>query len=400
MEVYIARQPIFDRNMDIYGYELLYRKNSNNMYTGIDDDQATAELICNSFLVFGINDLTDGTKAFINFSKGLINSSVPLLLPPNNVVVEILEREDTTQEIIDACKRMRSMGYMLALDDFILEDKFMSLMDTIDIVKVEFPSVNYNIQRNLIQKYKSKVKFLAEKIETREEYQKAFDLGYDLFQGYFFSKPFIMKTREIASLNSNLFSIIEELNKPEPSYKKIAEIIQNDLGLTYKILKLANSAYYGTKNKITSIHQALSYLGMNKIYQWVSLMMLKDFQSVENLELIKLSLIRGKLMDSLAIELGMDTSNSEYFFVGMFSFIDILLNKNMEEIIKWLPFTDNVKMALLGVENDQRKLLNCIINYESATLDTNQSSLFNKISSKRYMELYVDALKWASSLQY
>lgn len=400
MERYIARQPIFDRDMNLYGYELLYRESNVNLYTGVDDNQATAELICNSFLVFDINDLTDGKKAFINFSKGLIKNNVPLLLPKQNIVIEILEREDTTQEIIDACKKMRDMGYMLALDDFVFEEKFLSLMDTIDIVKIEFPLIDCKIQRDLIQKYKSKIKFLAEKIETREEYQIAFEMGYDYFQGFFFSKPFVMKTKEIESLNSNLLLIMEDLKKEEPSYEKIAGIIQSDLGLTYKLLKLANSAYYGAKNKITSIRQALSYLGMNKIYQWISLMLLKDFQSVENAELIKLSLIRGRLMDSLAVELGLSGANADCFFTGMFSFIDILLNKDMDEVLKYMPFTDNVKMALLGMENEQRELLNCIIDYEKTGLNMGKASFMNKISAGRYMELYVDALKWASGLNY
>lgn len=401
MEIYIARQPIFNRNLEVYGYELLYRQSSENVFTGIDDDQATAELICNSFLVFGIDDLTDGSKAFINFSKQLIKTNVPLLLPKENVVIEILEREETTSETIDDCNRMRSLGYVLALDDFIFEKKFLSLIDVVDIVKVEFPSVEYDIQRSLIKKYKKKVKFLAEKIETREEFQIALDMGYDLFQGYFFRKPFVIKTKEISTLSMNYFSIMEELKTLEPSYKKIAGIIEKDLGLTYKLLKLVNSAFYGTKNKITSVQQALSYLGINTIYQWVALMMLKDIRNVENAELIKLSFIRGKLMDLLALELKQEISNADWFFTGMFSFIDILLNRDMEIILKKMPFTDNVKFALLGVENKQRKLLDCIINYEEGVWNTVDNQLpINRIGSKRYMKLYLDALKWANNLNY
>lgn len=400
----MARQPIFDRELSVYGYELLYRGSSENSFTGIDDDQATAELICNSILVFGLDDLTDGTKAFINFSKKMINSDIPFLLPNKNVVIEVLEREETTEETVQACNKMRNLGYTVAVDDFIFESKFISLLDSVDIVKIEFPSVDYDIQRFLIKKYKNKIKFLAEKIETREEYDIANEMGYDLFQGYFFCKPLVIKTKELVSLNTSLFSISEELLKEEPNYEKISIIIQNDLGLTYKILKLANSAYYGTKYKMVSIKRALAHLGTDKIYQWVSIMMLKDFQNVENPELMKLSLIRAKLMDSLALEIYKEreeVSQSEYFFTGLFSFIDVLLNKNMEDFLIDMPFSDHVKEALLGVKNKQRDLLNFIIDYEKdGYIPVGKNPLLDGIGAERYMELYIDALKWANSLNY
>lgn len=401
MDVYIARQPIFDKYSAVYGYELLYRQSSVNAYTGTDDDQATADLIYNSFLVFGLNELTEGTRAFINFSKGLINSELPLLLPNQRVVIEVLERERATQEILDACKKMRSLGYMLALDDFVFDEEFLPLMDIADIIKVEFPAVSHEVQRRQIRKYKSKVRFLAEKIETREDYQAAVDLGYDYFQGYFFSKPVMINTKEIASLNMNLFRIIEELNTPEPSLEAISGIIQSDLGLSFKLLKLINSAYMGTRNQLKSIRQALAYLGLNETYQWVSLMLLRDLQNVENAELIKLSLLRGRLMNSLAGELNADTVHSEYFFTGMFSFVDILLNKSMADVLVGLPLPVTVKQALLGQDNVQRRMLNCIIDFERADWNAvENNALIRQIGTDRFMRLYVDALKWVSKLRY
>jgi EAL and modified HD-GYP domain-containing signal transduction protein len=394
MDVYIARQPIFDRNMSIYGYELLYRQSENNSFVGIDDDQATAELIYNSFLVIGLHDLTEGTKAFINFSKELIDSDVPLLLPKENIIIEILEREEATESTLEACKRMRSLGYSLALDDFVLDDNNLPLLDMTDIVKVEFPSLALNLQRDLIKRYRTRVRFLAEKIETREEFQQAVQLGYDLFQGYFFSKPCMVNSKEIISINANLFSIIEELNVKDPCFDKIAEIIKRDLGLSYKLLKLSNSVYFGSKYKIKSIPHALSYMGIKELYQWISLMMLKDLQNVENAELIKISLIRGKLMDLLASELNKEDDKTDYFFTGMFSFIDILMNKPMDQVLEGLPLSRNVKEALLGEENELKRLLDFIINCEKANWLENQYPL-NIIGANKFMNLYSDALKWA-----
>ena len=401
MNVYLARQPIFDRQLNIFGYELLYRQSLVNAFSGIDDDQATSELIYNSFLVIGLEDLTDGKKAFINFSKKLIDSDLPLLLPKEHIIIEVLEREEATQTTIDACKRMQELGYMLALDDFIYEDNFLPLIENANIIKVEFPSVEKNLQQKMIRRYGRKIKFLAEKIETREDFQLAMTLGYDYFQGYFFSKPAMVSKLDITTLNSSLLSVLNELNKLEPSYSAISEIIESDLGLSYKLLKLANSAFFGARKKITSIQFALSYIGLKEQYQWISLMMLKDFQKVENAEMLKLSVVRGKLMELLAKHLQVKTAQSEYYLTGMFSFIDVLLNQPMKEIMDGLPFSDLVKQALCGEDNAQRQMLDYVIACEKGDWQNIRNQQFlEQIDAAQYMTFYLQAIKWAKKLEF
>lgn len=397
IDTFIARQPIFDRDMRIYGYELLYRQSKANYFSGIDDDQATAELIRNTFLVMGLQELTDGANAFINFSKGLIDSDVPFLLPKEKIVVEVLERGKATLATVEACKRLKTMGYKLALDDFVADQNNRPLIEMADIIKIEFPAVSKNEQTSLMQHCGKQVKFLAEKIETREELKQAAAMGYDLFQGYFFSKPSIISTKEVVSLDSNLFGILEELNSPKPSYGTIADIIKSDLGLSYKLLKLANSVYIGSKNKITSIPHALSYIGMKEMHQWIALMLIKDMQNVENAELIKQSLIRGKLMELLAAELYPQSEKSGFFFTGIFSSIDVLMNIQMEQVLKGLPLTPQVKDALSGVKNEQRQLLNFVLDWEKGNWEkaANQYHI-----SPKFIEWYVEALKWAKMLNY
>jgi c-di-GMP-related signal transduction protein len=397
MDAFLARQPIFDKDMKIYGYELLHRRSGNNFFSGIDDDQATIELIYNTFLVMGLQDLTDGTNAFINFSKKIIDSDVPFLLPKQNIIVEVLEREEVTPATVDACKRIKATGYKLALDDFIFNQNTLPLIEIADIIKIEFSAVSSYDQYNLIQRYGTKVKFLAEKIESREEYQQAVEMGYDLLQGYFFSKPSIVRSKEIVTLNTSLLSVFEELSSPEPSYAVIANIFAKDLGLSYKLLKLANSVYMGARNRIKSILHALSFIGINEMYQWISLMLLKDIQNVENAELVKQSLMRGKFMELLASELYPNAENSEFYFTGIFSSIDVLLNRQMGQALKGLPLPINVKNALLGVDNDPRRLLNFVLNWEKAHWEKTvaQYPMHNK-----FMDLYIKALKWAKKLNY
>jgi EAL and modified HD-GYP domain-containing signal transduction protein len=399
MDIYIARQPIFDRYSTVYGYELLYRQGAENCFSGLDDDRATAELLYNSFMVVGLNDLTDGTLAFINFSKNLVETDIPYLLPPSKVVVEVLERSEATEATIEACKKLRSKGYKVALDDFIPSEENFRLFECADIIKVEYPAVSHTDQQNLIKKYGMVKTFLAEKIETREDYEAAARMGYNLFQGYFFSKPALIGTREIRSLNVNIFHVLEELKKTDPNFDKISGFVQCDLGLAYKLLRLVNSVYYGPVHGIRTIRHALTHLGLTEMRKWFSILMLKDLQTADNSELIKLSLIRGKLMELLAEELHDEANKPDYFFTGVFSFINVLLGRPMGEILNGLPISDKIKRALLGEDNEYRKLLDFVAAGEQMNWDGEASQqILNQIGAMRYMTLYVQSLKWINRL--
>lgn len=399
MDVYVARQPIFDRNMNIFGYELLYRRSMNNFYEGLDDNQATAELINNTFLTMHFNELTSETKAFINFSQDMLIKEIPLLLPKESIVVEILERVEISDSLIAACKKLREEDYIIALDDFIFSKSYLPLIELAHIIKIEFSTVSYEIQKDLISKYKNRIKFLAEKVEIREEYDLALDMGYDYFQGYFFSKPVIMKSKEIGSLNINMIRILDILKEKEPDYQKMTEIIETDLGLSYKLLKLANSVIFGTRNKIYSIKHALVQLGITELRKWVYVLILKDIQNLENRELIKTCLIRAKLMELIAVKIGNNNKKSEYFLTGMFSSVDILMNRNMKELINELPLTADVKEALLGEDNEIKKILDIVINYEA----WDREKIYNEnidVTQEIFMSSYIEALMWVLKLDY
>lgn len=402
MEAYVARQPIFDRELNIYGYELLYRRSTNNFFEGLSDGQATADLITNAFLVMQFDELTNKTRAFINFSQDLLEQEIPFVLPQRTTVIEILERVKVTQSVIDSCKQLKENGYILALDDFVFDDSFLPLIEMADIIKVEFSEMPFSNQRKLIKKYKKKgIKFLAEKVETREDFNKAYEMGYDFFQGFFFSKPVIVSGKKIESLNTSLIMIIEELSQEDPSYQKITEIIEKDLGLSYKLLRLANSVFFGTKHKIYSIKQALVRLGTEEMKRWVYVMMLREIQNRENKELIKNSMIRGKLMELLALEMNIRNKHFEFFMTGIFSSIDDLLNRSMKEIVNELPLTSEVKDALLKKNDNPLKLtLDQIRMLEKANWDQmNNAGLLKKLSKKRFTEIYISAIKWFDEME-
>ena len=399
MDVFVARQPIFKRNMQLYGYELLYRRSKNNYFEGEDDTLSTAELISNSFLVIGYDELIENTKGFINFSEELLLRDMPLMLPREKVVIELLERAQITDELLLVLKKHKAMGYTLALDDFALDMKdkqVAELLDLADIVKIEFPIVPLDIQRSLIRKYKNKIKFLAERIETREEFGIALEMGYTLFQGYFFSKPVIVNAKEIHTVKSNAGLAIQELSRNDPDLKYIEKIFEQDLGLSYKLLKLANSAFFSTGRQVKSIRQAIMHIGTDELNSWLHLIFLKSMQTAENKELIKTSIIRAKLLSLLVSE---KCKEADCFFVGMFSSLDVLLNQDMEQALGGLPLSQTVKDTLLGRDTPLSPYLHIVINMEKGNWETVETLLREtRITQKACMDAYLSALRWQQSL--
>lgn len=402
MEVYLARQPIFNREMNVFGYELLYRRNNeNNAFEYIDAEQATAEVINNAFLTNELSNLTDNTKAFINFSEQLLLKEIPRLLPKEQVVIEVLENIKPKPSIINILRGLRDDGYLIALDDFTFSEEFEPFIKLAQIIKVEYPAVDVERQKYFIQKYKKQYGtiFLAEKIETREQQKKALAIGYDLLQGYFYSKPLMVKGKGIEALKTSILRMIQEVEKEEPDYNILANIIEKDLSLSYKLLRIVNAVGYGSRHKITSINQALVRLGTDEIKKWIYVLMLQDHRNVENNELVKISLIRAKLMELLALELGLRDQHFDFFLTGMFSSIDTLLNKSMEEIISSLPLSKGVEEALLGKSNQAFQLLQVILHIERGewtALDRHE--LVNDIKEGTLMSLYIHSIKWVMEI--
>jgi len=401
MDVFIARQPIFNRNMKVYGYELLYRQSRNNYFEGTDDDQATTNLINNTFMVFGFQELTEQKRGFINFSQNLILSDLVYVLPKDKVVIEILEKVEPNEKVLEACRKLKEKGYILALDDFILEQyskEYIPLIELADIIKVEFPAIQGKGIQQMIDQFGKRIIFLAEKVETREEHQRAMDMGFKLFQGYYFSKPVMENLKDIGVLNVNLVRVMNELHLDPIDYGSIAEIIQQDVGLSYKFLKMANSVYYGSKYRISNIKQGLTFLGIDDLKRWIYLMMLRGVQCTENAELVKNSMVRGKMLSLIAKELRIK-GESDYFISGMFSAIDILMNTSMDKALEGLPLSHNVWEALTGKNNQLRWYLNIVLALEQAKWNQlKKESEYPMLSAEKYMRLYLEALKWQRTL--
>lgn len=398
MDVFVARQPIFDRNQNVVAYELLFRKDHNNIYDNVDADKATIDVISNGFLLIGMENLTGGKKAFINFTESLIKTDIVSTLPKDLVVVEILEDVDVNEEVISACKKLKVLGYTLALDDFIFEPRYKPLIELVDIIKVDFKLTKGIDRRRVIEKIgSSQIKFLAEKVETMEEYESAVRDGYSYFQGYFFSKPVILSSKDLPTYKNNHVMLLSELTKHDIDFNKIENIIKKDVSLSFKLLKFINSASFGFKTKINSIIHALMLLGKEDVAKWIYLIALREIGENKPDELMRTSVIRAKFGEMIASKIGMENRTSDLFFMGILSLINTIMSVPMETALEQMPINDEVKDALIGKQNKFRDVLELILAYEIG--DWRRFSEYaNKLNfNETYApDLYVKSLEWAN----
>lgn len=366
MDIFVARQPIFNQRQEVYAYELLYRSGINKFYSSLDGDQATSEVITNSFLLIGLETLTRGKIAFINFTKNLLEDEVATLLPKEQIVIEILQDIEPDAKTIQACKKLKEMGYRLALDDFVYDEKFLPLIELVDIIKVDFLTTSEKERGALIYRAGlQNTSFLAEKVETMEDYIQAKELGYSYFQGYFFSKPLIVASRDIPSFKLTFIKILQEIHRPEINFDQLEKLIKTDVSLSYKLLKFINSLAFGFYSEIRSIKQALAILGETEIRKWLSLIAIQTVGKNKPDELMIMALCRARFCELVASRVGLGDRSSDLFLLGMFSLIDAFLDQPMAKILAELPIAEEIKLALLGRENRFQEVYALTLTYET-----------------------------------
>ena len=398
MNIFVARQPILDRDQKIAGFELLFRQGFTNMFDGTNGDEATSSVIVNSFFSIGINRLTAGKKAFINLTANLLKRDMITILPKDDVVLEILEDVNPSDpQVMLACKKLRDLGYVLALDDFVFRPEYRPLLELANIVKIDFRTTRIAGIRNVIKDTSfSHIKFLAEKVETPEEFELAKSLGYSLFQGYYFSKPIITSEKDIPESKVKCLQLLTLINNPESDYDRLESIIKSDVSLTYKLLKLINSSAFGIRSEIYSVRQAITLLGLREIKKWLSLILLRKIGKDSPDELIRTSLVRAIFGELLANKVGLSLEGNNAFLMGIFSLLAVYLNRPLSEVLSELPISEQVKQALEGVQNPYRDIFEIVLSYEKA--DWSSFSHFVKKTSldeKEVAELYVQALQTA-----
>ncbi len=408
METYIGRQPIFDEREQVYAYELLYRSGEQNYYESTDADLATYDVISKTLVSFDFHELSQGHPCFINFTENLLMSSIFDQLPAKNVVVEILEDIDITDEVVKRVKQLKQQGYRIALDDFLLLEQLKEspIFNYVDIIKVDFMLANeeerLKIDR-LVNKQYPHIALLGEKIETMEQYHWAKLHGYKLFQGYFFKEPQVMTTEDIPMNLLEYYRLIALLRNPNTSLDEIATIIERDLSLTYKLLKLINSTRQKRRPKVRSIKDAVLSFGIVNLQQWLYILTYREMTDLKTSgrieEVMKESLIRAKLCESLAREKDVK-QYSEYFLVGMFSLIDVILNRSIVQIMNQLPLPEEVVATLSGSAGEMQTYLQLAIAVEQMKMPQIHAyceQLDVKIDD--VMTMYYNASNWARDMK-
>lgn len=406
MDVYVAKQPIFNEKEEVIAYELLYRNSPTNGYSHTDGDKATTEVIVNSFLNIGLGELSNGKPCFINFTENLLKLKLPTYFTPLSIVVEILENVKATPEVIELCKELKAYGYTIALDDFFLlhgDEHVLALLEYVDIIKIDFRSTTREARNQLMDYLKPfNLKFLAEKVETREEYEQATQDGYSYFQGYFFSKPVILQSHDIPSYYYSYLLVLEELDMPVPDIDHITHVIEKDLSISYKLLKLINSPTIRPKYEVSSIKQAVVLLGLIEIKKWIYVLSIKGVGDSDEAskEIIHLSLTRAKLGELLGKYMGIKPiESSKYFLLGMFSLIDTILRVPIDKVLAELPLSADIKSALTGTDGDLYYVLELIKSLERMQLSNKLfSTLTPNLTESNLFEIYSEANIWADKL--
>ncbi len=370
MNIYLARQPIFDRKQVVVGYELLHRSSACNQFMGIDGDLASSELISNAFLGIGIDKVTRGKRAFINFTKKLLEDETALFLPKEAVAIEILEDIEADISSLDACKRLKQFGYTLVLDDYDFDQKHDGFLDYVDIVKIDFQKAKRQDNSKMISFLNGRDNImLAEKVETIDDYNLAMKSGFKLMQGYYFCKPVVLDSKSIPSNRLQSMRLMNEIYKPFMDFDRVEQLVKEDASLSYKLLRYINTLAFPTRFEISSIRQAMALLGQKEMIKWSSLVCLHTFSNDKPDELIIAAITRARFCESIAVAANRKEKSSDYFITGLFSLLDTFLDQPMKDILDGLPLLDEIKNALLLTPNEYRKPLDIFLLYECGSFD-------------------------------
>jgi EAL and modified HD-GYP domain-containing signal transduction protein len=362
--LYIARQPILDDHGRVFGYELLYRAAPGDVSCLLESNLASARVLTSAVFDVGLDTLTGGRLAFVNVTASLVIEHIDALVPPGNVVLELLETIDVSPELISACRRLKARGYQLALDDFVPGSSAEALLPFSSFVKVDMLTTSVREAAALAERLKpSGVAMLAEKVETREVHELTRAAGYTLFQGYYFCKPVIQTGATIPAHQMAYLRLLAALTKPNIGMLELEDLVKQDVSLTLRVLRFVNSAAVPTKTEIGTIRQALIFIGIEPIRKWASVWCLAGLNPGAMPELVTLSLVRGRSCELIAQRLRR-LDPSELFLVGLFSLLDVMLSRTMANALDNLPLARATEDALLGRDNTERDVLDAVIAYE------------------------------------
>lgn len=391
----LARQPICDVELNLAAYELLYRNSANSTAATVSSPhEATARVFTLAFMDIGIDKLAGKHPVFINMTDEWLLKSDMLPEPAERIVLEVLEDIRPSPEIISALKSLKSRGYKIALDDFILTQDTKAFLPYADIIKLDVMACSKEVLAKRVQILsRFPITLLAEKVETWEEYKQCREMGFTLFQGYFLSKPETMNNHSKSDSGIVLTQLLAMLHMAEPDVGELEQQISRDPQLYYRILRYINSAQYSLPRKIESLRQAIVLLGFDNLRSLVSMMVLAG-SNRRGSTLMPIALLRAKMCECLARKYKLSPAEN-FFTVGLLSMLDAFFNRPLPDILADLPLHPSVESALLNFEGVMGDVLKVVEAYEKADWESVEKSTFDKAI---LADCYVDAMSWADGV--
>ncbi len=387
-EVFVARQPIFDRHLHVAGYELLFREGEATAALVADSEGATASVVLNSFTEIGLERLVGSKPAWVNVSREFVLDGLAGTMPPSVVGLEILEDELLDERFVHALIELKRQGYRLALDDFQYSVSAERLLPLVDVVKLDLLALGrQGIAREVARLQPYGMTLLAEKVESHEEHAYCAGLGCDLFQGFFFCRPELLHNRGIVANRASMLQVMAALQDPTVQLGQLERVIGRDVGLSFRLLRYINSAFFGLRFEISSTGQALALLGVENLKRWATLTVLASIDGKPP-ELTVTALVRARFCEQAGKQLP-GPRPGELFTLGLFSVIDALMDAPIEEVVEMIPFPSDMRDALTGRQGEKGALLECVTALETGDFDRAEQLVCGA------GDLYVEALVWA-----
>ncbi len=398
MYFYAARQPILDRDKNLYAYELLFRDGLENVFPDIDGDEATSRMIAGSQFNFGLDDFLGDKLGFINFTLDTLLKKFPSMLPKEQVVVEILETVQPGKRLLAEVQSLKEQGYIVALDDYIHQPVWRHFYPYIDIIKIDFRSTSQDVIQEVLTATAAfpNIKLLAEKVETNEEFQAALKMGFSYFQGYFFSKPEMLQSKALSPAQMTLAELLYETSKSEMDLTQITSIFERDVNLSYKLLRYSNSAVFKRRSEIETIKQALVVLGQLELKKFLSVLFTAQVSSEKPAELMRLAMTRAKFAEGIA-QIHRKTDTAKAFLTGMMSLMDAILDEPMTSVMSKLPLAKDIKDALVDNQGLLAEYLSLVKCYEQAHWQEANTAIARLgLEAKSLPDAYHEAVQWAN----
>lgn len=392
-KLFIARQPIYNRQLELFGYELLYRTHMTERAAIEDHDEASIKVVTTGFLEIGMDNLVGSARAFVNIPQRFIEDEELTPMFEGNVVLEVLETVEPGDKVLQGIKRLKQRGYGIAMDDFVYHADFDPILELADFVKIDVREHRVDELEAIVAQFERfPAKLLAEKVESHEMFETCRSLDFDYFQGYFLRRPETLKHGAQPANRIVVLELLSLLQRPDLNVQLLEEALARDPSLSYKLLRYINSAAYSMRREVASLKDAILLIGLDTIRKWAAMVLVSSVAQDKPFELVVTAMVRAKMCELVAGERN-PRIESQMFLIGLFSVLDALLDTPMEELLDNVTLSVPIKLALLDHAGEEGGILNCVLHYEEG--EWRDVGNRQSCGAYDYPQAYVNAIKWA-----